>query len=484
MRCTLRCAWRVMWLALAGSAFGADAPVPTEFAWRATLELPAGASVVRASLPAQALQHLQSADARDVRVFNAGGEAVAFAISRPPAGPAPALRKTQNSPAFGLFAYAPGTAPGAGAVQVRIEEPAGQRTVWVRLEGGNKVADSAGAAVAVQAAIFATRSEKQALGAIDVQASLPANVPVQVTVATSPDLAQWSPVAVRGRLYRFEGSAAPANMTLEFEQPLQLEGRYLRLAWYGQEGVQVQALSGTVAQTVAPVARARMALPTPTQSARDTLDWALPFATPLAALSLASTRANTLVPVRIQGRVDAAQPWRELAQTVVYRLGSGEAVVTNPPVLLNGASVRQLRVVATQGTELAGTTLLVSAEFEPVQVVFLASGAAPYTLAAGRANTAAAALSSAMVASVLPGKLEDLPLARVASMVQSSPGSAGGGTWLGALGAGVGGRSAVLWAVLVAGVLVLAGVAFALLRQLKGASAASAAADKPNPGPP
>lgn len=457
-------------LALAGNVFGADAPAPSEFAWRATLELPAGASMARVNLPAEALLRLQSSDARDVRVFNASGEPVVFAVSRPAAAAAAPAVVTQVYPAFGLFAGTAGTAPAAGSVQVHIDEPAGRRTVWVRLDGVSRAGDAPAIGMPVQAAIFTTRKEKQLLGAIAIQAELPANVPVQVAVATSPDLAEWTPVAVRGRLYRFEGAGAPANTTLEFEQPLRLEDRYLRLSWYGHDGVRVQSLTGTVAQATPPVPRVRAGLGAPVQTGKDTLNWSLAFATPLAALSLEAAVANTLVPIRILGRMDAAQPWRELAHTVVYRLGPAGQESVNPPVALDNALVRQLRMVAGNGLPLAAASLQASAEFDPLQVVFLASGAAPFTLVAGRANTAPAALGSATLASVWPGKLDDLPLARIADVVQVAAGN--DGTWMGSFTNRFGGRNVVLWAALVAGVLLLAGVAIALLRQLKTAPGA------------
>lgn len=459
----------ILLLTLAGRVLAADAPTPTEFAWRATLELPPGVSVARVALPALALQRLQSSDARDLRVFNASGEPVAFAITRPNAGSAAVPVFTPSYAAFPLFATTNGAAPGTGAVQVRIEEPAGQRSVWVQLDSAAKAANTAGALTPVQAALFATRDEKRPLAAITIQAELPANVPVRVDVATSTDLAQWSPVALRGRIYRFEGSGAPGNMTLEFEQPLQLEGRYLRLGWYGQDGVRVSALTGTVAQALAPTAREHAALGVPKQTGKDTLDWTLDFATPLAALALATPRANTLMPVRVLGRNDAAQPWRELGQTVIYRLGSAGAETSNPPLQLPGVSVRQLRVVAGNGLALDGASLQAGAEFEPVQVVFLATGAGPFALVAGRANTPVAALGNAVLGTVVAGKLDALPLARIASVVQAATGSEA--SLLDRLVGGVGGRSLVLWAVLVAGVVLLAAVAFALLRQLKAAPA-------------
>ena len=73
-------------LALCAGLCHADAP--SDFTWRAPLELPAATSMARVSLPAQALVQLQSSDARDIRVFNGTGEAVAFAIMAPAQNPA------------------------------------------------------------------------------------------------------------------------------------------------------------------------------------------------------------------------------------------------------------------------------------------------------------------------------------------------------------------------------------------------------------
>ena len=40
-------------LALAGNAFCADVPAPSEFAWRATLDVPPGTGMARVNLPAE-----------------------------------------------------------------------------------------------------------------------------------------------------------------------------------------------------------------------------------------------------------------------------------------------------------------------------------------------------------------------------------------------------------------------------------------------
>lgn len=174
---------------------------------------------------------------------------------------------------------------------------------------------------------------------------------------------------------------------------------------------------------------------------------------------------NTLVPVRIQSRADAAQPWRTLASTVVYRLDTLGQGSSNPPTPLHGASVRALRVEASQGAALPSGGLQATVEFAPLQLAFLASGAGPFTLAVGRTSTTAASVDASLLSSIAPNRLNTLPLATVAR-VEESPDVVLAGAAPDWLPAGTSLRSVLLWLVLGLGVLVLAAVAFSLMRQL------------------
>ncbi len=449
-------------LALCAGLCHAEGPAPREFAWRAPLTVPAGTALARAEVPAQALMRLQSSDARDLRVFNGAGEAVPFAFMEPPGAiAAPPAQKTTAYAALPLFSAAGGARQTQGSTEVRIGDGAG-RSVWVRMDG----TDVKGAPK-LDSVLFATRDEQHLLSAIEVQATLPANTPVRMSVSSSADLAQWSTLPVRGRLYRFDGAGAPVNMMLQFDRPVQLQGRYLRLDWSGQEGVSVTAVTGLVAPVAQPAVRVRGELPAPQTAGSGAVEIATGFATPLAGLALTTPKNNALLPLRILGRNEASLPWRQLGQTVVYRLGTPGSEAINPPVALHGASARWLRIESTTGSDLAAAQLQAVAEFEPVRLVFVASGSAPFELVAGRANTPSAALPLPTIAGTLgTGKVDDLPVATAGTPVIQSPADAGPLARLWPGGAGPG-KTTVLWAVLLIGVLLLAAVAWSLLRQLK-----------------
>lgn len=441
----------------------AEAMGPADFLWRAPLQVPSGAALVRAELPPSALLQVQSGDWRDLRVFNAAGEAVPFALLAPPATGAPPPR-ARTAAYRGLPLYGgPGPARQArqGSVELRIGDGADRRSVWVRMDGS----DLPGAP-RLNSVLFDSRAEQQALTGLEVEGTLPANTPVHLGVSTSADLAQWSPLPARGRLYRFDGSGAPSNVTLEFDQPVRLEGRFLRLDWGGQDGVAVTAVTGLIAPAAALPPVGRAGLPAPRAAGAGALEISTGFATPLAGLALGTSVDNSLWPVRVLARNEASLPWRQVGNTVVYRLANGGAAATNPPLPLPGVSARWLRLESTSGADLAKSGLQADAEFQPVRIVFVASGPAPFELAAGRAGAPAAALPLATIAGTLGNrKVDELPAATVGVPVTRPPALA---PWTRLWPGGEPpGQAAVLWTVLVAGVLALAAVAWRLLRQLK-----------------
>jgi hypothetical protein len=432
-------------------------PQPAEFAWRAPVEVPAGAGLVRAELPASALVRIQTARAHDVRVFNSAGEAVPFAWVGPAQAEAAPEQKTSPFSAMPLYTLPAGTRKPPGGVQVHV---GGSQPVWVRVDGAAPDAAASPDARPVHAVLFDTRSLAKPFGAIDLDATVPPNTPVAVTVSTSRDLAQWTAAPVRGRIYRFDGERAPSNMRLAFEQPVEIEGRYLRVDWGNQAGVAVKGMTGVIAASAAQPRRVRAPLPPPREVSPDAIEIATGFSTPLAGIALSTPRENTLLPVRVLGRNDDSQFWVILGQTVVYRLNTGEAM-SNPPLDLHGASVRQLRIVSTNGAPIGPVQVHAEAEFAPRQLVFVTSGAPPFTLAAGRERAEAAALPSATLTGMLGAKkVEDLPQARIGAPVETPAPQPG---WLG----GWANRRTVLWAVLLGGVAMLAGVAWSLMRQMK-----------------
>jgi hypothetical protein len=462
MRTAMRTAAWIAGLLLAGAAQAADEPAPASFAWRATLDTAGQGGLVRLPLPGEALARLQSRSAADLRVFDGQGQPVPFALAKPPQPGEQRRQETQAYRALPLYAAQPGGRLPRGMVQLRVDEKGEQRSLWVQL--GQDGTQPAPGARRLQAALFDTRAQKDPVSGFVLKARIPDNVPLQFTLSTSSDLANWTPVTTQGRVFRFEGEGAPANDRLELALPLRLQDKYLRVDWSGQDGVALDAVVGLLSAPAPERELPGVALPAPVADGPSALEWALPFATPMARLELTSSRANTLLPLRILGRNQPSEPWRLLAHAVVYRLGAAGQESRNKSAVLAQASARWLRIEATHGARLEGVPLTARVLFEPLDLVFPAGAATPYQLAAGRAATPSTALPIATLATATTQPVHELPLVKIAA-VQSAPAPAAG-WWSPYLPRGVDQRTATLWLVLLAGVLLLGGVAWALLRQV------------------
>ena len=399
-----------------------------------------------------------------MRVFNADGAVVPYALLRPAdlERNAPAVQ-TRSYPAYPLYASPAGAPLARGAVQVRVGT---EGSAWVRWESVKSGAAAPADAQPLQAALFDTRAEQHTLSALQLQAELPRNTLVHLRLERSTNLKDWDTLPVKGPVFRFDGADAPSNLLLELPLTANLRDHYLRLSWAGQDGVRLLGFTGLVAGISPPSAHVRANLPAGHADGLG-LVWNLPFATPLAALHVQAAQDNTLVPVRISGRSDMAQPWRTLASTVVYRLDTVGQGSSNPALPLLGPSLRALRVESSNGQPLPAGGLQVAVEFAPLQLALLASGPGPYTLAVGRANTTPAAVDAEVLGAVSPARLAELPAAAVKQLRADPPDAPQ--LWAAALlPDGVNPRAALLWLVLLAGVLLLGAVAYGLLRQITG----------------
>lgn len=439
---------------------------PADFAWRATVAVPPGAAVVRVALPAEALVHLQSAQAADLRIFNAAGVPVAHTVLAPDAAQASPVALTRSYPAYTLYGARVPAQDASEVLQLRLDRGAQGDTVWAHL-GTSLPQNSATLPAALPAVLFDTRNETQLLTALQLQARLPANMLVPIMVEISPDLTQWQAVPVTAPVLRFEGEGAPSNDSVRFVNPVQLKGHYLRLSWSPQYNVELTSLQGQPVSAVAPVQRPSALLPAAPVEGERSQTWALPFGVPVAEFHLTTNTPNTWLPLQVQARRNSAQPWFNVGQAVVFRLDAQGQAHSNPPMTLSAGSVRWLRVQSVGGMSLGPQGLQARVAFDPVTVAFLAQGSPPFTLAVGRENTTPAAVDRQSFLSSLPGRPQDLPWAILHTQTIQKTSSALPSWASAVLPAGATLRDVLLWSVLLGGVLSLAAVAVALLRQMK-----------------
>ena len=438
----------------------APADAPDGYAARWPLQLPADASLARLPLPAEVLTQMQTADLRDLRVFNGAGQPVPLALdraspdTRAPAPPAIAL------PALPILADAQaGSTAGAG-LSLRVEDGPGGRVV--RLD--TPAAPAAAAGTTLIGALVDTREQKAALQAIELDADWPAARPFSFRLHASADLLQWQPLGEATAYRGADGAvAAPARVALNGAT---LHARYLRITWDAAAPGAVALRGVRLLPRPPQAAPARVAVPLalPEGAARDprVLEWRLPFATPLAALDLRADGAAALVPMRVLARQQREQPWTPLGRHVVFSLTQDGRTQTSPPLELGQAAWREWRVEADAASPGFAAPPQVTAWLAPVQLVFVASGPPPFTLAAGRADAPAASLP---LPSLMPG-YEPGAQARLPAAALAAPTPQPAAVPTTAPGAQHDMKRWTLWAILLLGVLALGGMAWALVRQL------------------
>ena len=467
----------------------ADASSPAAYAIRIPVTLAADAPLQRVVLPAEVLVRLQSPGYADVRLFNCAGQPVPMALAGVTAASAP--EESVTLPAYPILGAASTGAAGLEGLSLRIEERQGQRVVQI------DTASTAGATAtqAVRGALLDARNVQLPVARMALDADLPAGQPVTFRVQASKDLKHWQPLA-ETVLYRADAAAAPTVSTAPGRlgneqidlQRADLKGHYLRVTW-GDAAVTLRG--ATLATSTKTGARERvsasMAMPPLGNNPRE-LVFALPFATPVAALAITPPGSNVLIPVRVLGRNHREQPWSPLASAVVYKMTMGGKEQVSAPVELGGASVREIKIEADPKTPGFAAAPALALQFEPAQLVFLASGQGPFTLAAGLPGATAAASAFLPLASLVPGyqpaQENTLPVALAdVARADITGGKPADGALVPAAAAsgGISTRSAVLWGVLLAGVAALGLMAWLLLRQTKqaGAQAPAAPTDAP-----
>lgn len=461
----------------------ADASSPAAYAIRIPVTLAADAPLQRILLPAEVLVRLQSPGYADVRLFNGAGQPVPMALAGVAAASAP--EESVTLPAYPILGAASTGTAGLEGLSLRIEERQGQRVVQIDTAATTTKAGPA-TPQAVRGALLDARNVQLPVARMALDADLPAGQPVTFRVQASKDLKHWQPLA-ETVLYRADAAAAPTapgrlgNEQIDLQRA-DLKGHYLRVTW-GDAAVTLRGATLATSSKTGPRERVSASMAVPALANPRELVFALPFATPVAALAITPPGSNVLIPVRVLGRNHREQPWSPLASAVVYKMATGGKEQASGPVELGGASVREIKIEADPKTPGFAAAPALALQFEPAQLVFLASGQGPFTLAAGLPGATAAASAFLPLVSLVPGyqpaQENQLPVALAdVARADITGGQPADGALVPAAAAsgGISTRSAVLWGVLLAGVAALGLMAWLLLRQTKQAGHQASAA--------
>lgn len=440
-------------VALMTPAAAATGDGPAAYVQRVTVTPALGVSLQRVDLPARVLVAARDPALADVRIFDAQGQALPTALSKATAS---AQRLEVPLPIMPILGAA--DALNVTGVSLRIDDQ--QRASVVRVDGTPQPSGSS----RLLGILLDARRIEGPVSAIALDVATPTGQPVTFTIESSTDLMDWQAVADKV-IYRTNNQARRAEIGFPKQD---LHGHYLRVTWQAAsrllEPVSIRsahAITMRSGVTSAP----RVVLTVPPSSDPHVIEFTVPFAVPITALEIEPAGGDTVLPVRILGRNQPEQPWTPIAEGSVFRITRNGAPRTNPAFAMNGLRYGTLRIEADPRTAGFAKPPTIAARLRPAELVFLATGPAPFTLAAGRIDAQPVFLSlSELIKANGGGTAAALPYAGVARQadpviatlaIEHSP------SW----------RRIALWAVLLLGTALLAAMVWMLMRRREAAPA-------------
>ncbi|OCW21661.1 DUF3999 domain-containing protein [Pseudomonas sp. S3E12] len=423
---------------------------PADFSSQVALSVSGNGPWYRLELPLAVQLNARQADLSDVRVFNAAGEPQAYALARQ-ASQRTESREVTDVKWFPLYAAdTQATLPGvvmkttAEGTLVEIKPSTAPKPGKQVLRGW--VLDASKIKAPLQQLSLDWSREQEGFQRFSIEAS--------------DDLQHWQSWG--------DGQVARLSFADERveQHDVSLPGqsaRYLRLVWKGQAApLLTSARLASATSSSLPLALVWSQPLSGTRLKAGEYTWKLPTGLGVERLRVELKQANTLAPVTLAGRRDGNQAWQPLSNGLLYRLTQNGQDVVQDELQLPGQTVAELKLqVDERGGGLGVEAPALRFAVRATQLVFLARGEPPFTLALGNASVKAANLPlSTLIPDYTAERLNTLGQAKVAGAVAvtSPPGPA-------AVDSGPNWKKLGLWAVLLLGVAALGGMAYSLLRK-------------------
>jgi hypothetical protein len=379
-------------LALASAtAFGA-AQAPQDFAYGVPIETTEQATAYSFPLALAVYRGSVGADLADIRIFNAQGDVVPYALRRSEAKsgtPTPA----QPLALFPLHGDAHVLIDG-----VRVTIDSADTSVNLQTQHGG--ADTTMNPAAAQYVIDA-RALDAPIAALELAwPETAAEYSGRVRVEASDDLGAWRTVIAAAPIANLHANGREL-IERRIELPA-MKSRFWRLVWLG--AAPPFELSAVLADPADSPQQERAELDVAGDAdpqKPNAYDFDLGARLPVDRVSLLLPELNTLLTVDLESRANAQAAWRRVLSTGFYRLKTAAGEQANAPVAIGLDHDRYWRAVLATSDATQGA-LKLQVFYTPSQVVFLARGTGPFGLAYGNAQAVNAEADLKSIPSSIP----------------------------------------------------------------------------------
>lgn len=427
--------------ALAWATADPEVSSPADFAYRMQVNGTGSAAAYRVELPLAVYQKIVHPDLADLRVFNAAGEQVPFAIERPAAGTV-----SNAAAALSVFPLKDDSTATLDAVRVTIE--AGRGAINVQTGA------PATASGRINTYLVDGRSLEATVAALRFE--WPEDAPDfagRIRIEGSDSLADWRPVAAAAPIANLHSAAGRLiEQRVEFSPT---RAKYWRLSWVGPAApfVLTSVLAEPARQNVEAHRATLEVASSTTRSKPGEFEYDLGARMPVDRVNLNLSEPNTVVEVELLSRAHNSDAWHAIRRSGFYRLKAEDEELRNGPIVVEPNTDRHwLLRVDPKGGGLGRAAPHLVVGWVAHQVVFVARGNGPFFLAYGNATAQAAAVSLA----VLPKAVS------IESASLANPESSGGEDRLQPPPEPYAWKAAILWVVLIIGAALLAWMALRL----------------------
>jgi len=440
-------------------AAAAAAEAPGDFRSAAPVTAARGDALQRLTLPFEVYRDARP-DLADIRIFNAAGEAMpmAYAADPEPTREEPAAASLAMFPIFGApRSERPEKGGEVGNVDLTVQSYKDGTIISLKTKNAAPAKDQRPVAWILDASAV-----KKPMRNLDVDWNRGKGLEIaRITVDGSDDLKSWTPIASRAPVM-----AVVQGSERLVQRKVELRGsryKYLRVS---ADPPAFQLVHAQVESDVVyrPATRLTRSVPGTAGAKAGEYLFDLGARLPVESVNLKLGEVNSVAPFRLFARDDPSKEGRWVATGTFYRLFREGFELESPPVNVGRVSSRYwIARLDERSPPPGGGPPALEVQYRPAQVVFVARGDGPFTLAFGNPDVQPSVLA---VSQLIPGyeRLAELKLqeAKVGAVTTGEI----KGDFLRSITGGTSPRKLALWAVLIAAVIALGIMAFRLAKQV------------------
>ena len=235
--------------------------------------------------------------------------------------------------------------------------------------------DAAAAVDEKVSVLIDTRALTLPVAAIELDATLPKQVPVTFALEWSEDLKTWQPITEKVLLRPGDDPELLGQPRIALPS-VSLRNRYVRISWMAAPGIEVKGARVFEAVERQP-GRVDMDTSGAALASPHEMRFAPQIVAPISSFKLEMTGPDGIVPIELYGRNDPSEPWGLLARATLRQGGGAETLE------LSGSNLREYRLVADRRSAGLSQVPKVTIAVEPITLLAAFNGQGPFNLAVG-----------------------------------------------------------------------------------------------------